>query len=69
VKYSDWYRAERKASKAYAAACKRGKARADGNPDPVSARLTACARACDRAYLHWVATREQLFEVTTWDDE
>jgi hypothetical protein len=68
MKYSDWYRATRKAEQAYRAACKRGKARAAGNPGPVSARLAACARACDKAYLRWVAEREKLKLVTVWDD-
>jgi hypothetical protein len=68
MKYSDWYRAERKAQKAYAAACKRGNARADSNVDPVTVRLCACARACDKAYLQWLAAKEQLSEVTIWDD-
>lgn len=68
MKYSDWYRAERKAQKAYAATCTRGKARADGNPDPMSALLVNCARACDASYLRWLAVKEQLAQVTIWDD-
>ena len=68
MKYSDWYRAERKARKAYLAACKRGKARADSPVEPVQALLANCARACDKAYLYWLAVKEQLSEVTIWDD-
>lgn len=68
MKYSDWYRAERAARRAYAAACMRGKARAGSTVDPVTARLASCARACDRAYLAWLAAREQLSQVTIWDD-
>lgn len=66
MKYSEWYRAERKAQKAYRAACKRGEARLN-NPDPVSAHLAQCAMACDRAYLAWFAIRGALDNVTEWD--
>jgi hypothetical protein len=68
MRYSDWYRAERKAQKAYAAACKRGKARADSPVDPTTTLLCNYARACDRAYLRWLAVKEQLSQVTIWDD-